>query len=132
MKDRVRRRWLQGVAIAAGLVLLVIGVRFALVPRSAARFFGLDTPAPPAHLHYVIAVRDIWLALIVIVLAGLREWRSLALWLGLGALACFADAAIVVHATGWMHAIVFHTACGLICFGMAVLCWREWGRSAPR
>lgn len=128
MKDRVRRRWLQGLAIATGLVLLLIGLRFAIVPRSAARFFGLDTPSTPAHLHYVVAVRDIWLALLVIVLAGLREWRALALWLGFGAFACFTDAAIVAHATGWMRAIVFHIACGLFCLGLATFCWRETSR----
>jgi hypothetical protein len=125
MKPRVRRRWLQGLAIAAGLALGAIGLRFGLVPRSAARFFGLDTPAAPAHLHYVVAVRDLWLALLVLALAALREWRALALWLGLAALACLADAAIVVAATGWIRAILFHVVSGLICLVLAIACWRE-------
>jgi len=125
LKPRIRRRWLQGLAIATGLVLGLIGLRFGLVPRSAARFFGLDTPAAPAHVHYVVAVRDLWLALLVIALAVLREWRALALWLGLAALACLADAAIVLQATGWMRAILFHVVSGLICLGLAIACWRE-------
>ncbi len=125
MKDRVRQRWLQGYVIVVGLVLLAIGLRFAVVPRSAARFFGLDTPAAPAHLHYVVAGRDIWLALILIGFAWWREWRSAALWLGLGAAVCFADAAIVAHATGWPRAIAFHVACGAFCAGGAIACWQE-------
>lgn len=126
MKDRVRRRWLQGFTIVVGLVLLVIGLRFALVPRSAARFFGLDTPAAaPAHLHYVVALRDIWLALIIIGLAWWHQWCSAALWLGLGAMVCFADAVIVAHATGWPRAIAFHVVCGLFCAGGAIACCLE-------
>lgn len=125
MKAHVRRRWLQGLAIVTGIVLGVIGVRFGLVPRSAARFFGLDTPASPAHLHHVVAVRDLWLAALVIALAMLREWRALALWLGLAAMACFADAMIVADATGWARSIAFHLASGVFCLGLAAGCWRE-------
>jgi hypothetical protein len=125
MKPHIRRRWLRGLAIATGLVLGVIGLRFGLVPRSAARFFGLDTPAAPAHVHYVVAVRDLWLALLVVALAALREWRALALWLGLAAMACLADAVIVSQATGWLRAILFHLTCGLICLALAIACWRE-------
>ncbi len=125
MKAHVRRLWLQGLAIAAGVALGVIGMRFGLVPRSAARFFGLDTPASPAHLHQVVAVRDLWLAALVVALAGLREWRALALWLGLAAMACFADAMIVADATGWARSILFHLASGLFCMGLAIGCWRE-------
>lgn len=125
MKAHVRRRWLQGLAIATGLALGIIGLRFGIVPRSAARFFGLDTPASPAHLHQVVAVRDLWLAALVIAMAVLREWRGLALWLAFGAMVCFADALIVADATGWLRSIVFHVAAGLFCSGLAYGCWRE-------
>jgi hypothetical protein len=125
MKAHVRRRWLQGLAIATGLVLGAIGLRFGFVPRSAARFFGLDTPASPAHLHQVVAVRDLWLGALLIALAVLREWRAVALWLGLASLACFSDALIVADATGWMRSILFHMAAGVFCMGLAVGCWRE-------
>ena len=130
MKDHVRRRWLQGLAIAAGLALALIGVRFALVPRSAARFFGIDTPAgAPAHLHYVIAPRDIWLGLIIIALALWRDWRGLALWLGLGAIVCFADAFIIAHATAWIGPLLFHVASGIYCTTLGLACWREHNRA---
>ncbi len=133
MKTHVRRRWLQGLAIVTGIVLGVIGLRFGIVPRAAARFFGLDTPASPAHLHYVVAVRDLWLAALVIALALLREWRALALWLGFGAMVCFADALIVMDATAWTRSIVFHVASGMFCLGLAIGCWREAARqSAPQ
>ena len=125
MKDHVRSRWLQGLAIAAGLVLTLVGVRFGLVPRTAARFFGIDTPAAPAHLHYVIAVRDIWLGLLIVAFAFLRDWRALALWLGLGAAVCFADALIVARATGWIGPMAFHVASGIYCAALGMACWRE-------
>jgi hypothetical protein len=132
MKDHVRRQWLQGLAIAAGVVLALIGVRFGLVPRSAARFFGIDTPSSPAHLHYVIALRDVWLGLIIVMLALWRDWRGLALWLGLGAIVCFADALIIAHATGWISSILFHVASGIYCAALGIACWLEHtrGRSA--
>lgn len=126
MKDHVRRRWLQGLAIAAGVALALIGVRFGLVSRSAARFFGIDTPpGAPAHLHYVIALRDVWLGLIIVALALWRDWRGLALWLGLGAVVCFADALIIAHATAWIGSILFHVASGIYCATLGVACWRE-------
>lgn len=131
MKDHVRRRWLQGLAIAAGAALAFIGVRFGLVPRSAARFFGIDTPASaPTHLHYVVALRDIWLGLIIVALALWRDWRSLALWLGLGAVVCFADALIVAHATAWIGSILFHVASGIYCAVLGIACWREHARKS--
>jgi hypothetical protein len=129
MKDHVRRRWLQGLAIAAGLALALIGVRFALVPRSAARFFGIDTPTAPADLHYVVALRDIWLGLIIVVLALWRDWRAVALWLGLGAVVCFADALIIAHATAWIGPMLFHVASGIYCTTLGLACWREHSRA---
>jgi hypothetical protein len=131
MKDHVRRRWLQGLAIAAGLALMLIGVRFALAPRSAARFFGLDTPSTPAHLHYVIAVRDIWLGLLVIAFAVCRDWRPLALWLAFGAVVCFADVLIVANATAWIGPMLFHTSSGTYCAVLGAACWRESRQSTP-
>lgn len=125
MKEHVRRRWLQGLVIAAGLALTLIGVRFGLVPRAAARFFGIDAPAAPAHLHYVIALRDIWLGLLIVAFAVLRDWRALALWLAFGTIVCFADAVIVANATGWVGPMFFHTASGLYCAALGLACWRE-------
>ncbi len=129
MKDRIRRRWLQGLAIAAGVALSLIGVRFGLMPRSAAHFFGIDTPYDPTHLHYVIAVRDIWLGALIIAFALLQDWRALALWLGLGAVICFADVLIVANATAWIGSLLFHTASGIYCAALGLACWREHTRT---
>jgi len=130
MKDHIRRRWLQGLAIAAGVALAFIGVRFGLVPRSATRFFGIDAPASPAHLHYVIALRDIWLGLLLIVVALLCDWRSMALWLAFGAAVCFADAVIVAKATAWTGPLFFHVMSGIYCAALAIMCWGEARRAA--
>jgi hypothetical protein len=123
--------WISGLAIATGVVLLAIGVRFLLVPVDAADFFGIEQPQSPHHLHYVIGVRDLWLGLILIGLGWWREWRALTLTVGLAALVCFADAAIVARATGWAEAIAFHCASGVFCAGLAWACWQRTRQSGP-
>lgn len=123
-------RWLIALPVAAGLALLLIGIRFLTVPHQAARFFGLGAPAGPFDLHQVIALRDLWLALLLIGLALLREWRALSLCLALGALVCAGDAMIVMQSGGQSSskpsAIAFHLASGVYC---GVLAWLTHRRS---
>ncbi len=119
----VRERWVMGLAIAAGVALLVIGIRFLVVPEQAARFFGLSRPPGAFDLHHVVALRDLWLALILMALAALREWRALAICLALGALVCFGDSVIVASSSGNPAAIGFHLASGLYCGALAVAAW---------
>jgi hypothetical protein len=111
-------------AALIGAVLLIIGVRFLLVPHQAARFFGIAPGAGSADLHYVIGIRDIWLAAIIIVLAALSDWRGLTIWLGLGVLVCVADAAIAAHSSGKATAVAFHLASGIFCGALGLACWR--------
>lgn len=118
------RRALRILAALIGAVLFLIGIRFLLVPHQAARFFGIAPGAGSVELHYVIGVRDIWLAAIVLVLAALSDWRGLAIWLGLGVFVCSADAAIAAHSSGKAMAVAFHLASGLFCGALAVACWR--------
>ncbi len=128
-KLRAPERWLIALSVAAGLALLVIGVRFLTVPHQAARFFGIGASPGPFDLHHVIALRDLWLALLLIGLALLREWRALALCLGLGALVCVGDALIVMQSSGHSSsrsgAIAFHLASGLYCGVVAWLVGRR-------
>ena len=72
-----------------------------------------------------MALRDIWLALALIGLALLREWRALALLLGLGAIVCFADSAIAAASSGRAISIAFHAASGAYCAGLAYAVWRQ-------
>ena len=121
-------RWLSGLSMTTGAVLLVIGMRFLLTPEDAADFFGLEQPTTPHHLHYVVALRDLWIAGILIGLGLWREWRPLALTLGLAAVVCFADAVVVTRATGWPEPVAFHSVSGVFCAGLAVACWRRFIR----
>lgn len=123
---RAADRWVIGLAIAAGVALLAIGIRFLAVPHQAARFFGLSNPPGPFELHHIVALRDLWLALMLIGLAILREWRALGLCLGLGAMVCAGDAAIVMASSARPSAVAFHLASGLYC---AVLAWAAWRRA---
>lgn len=118
------RRWAIGLAVAAGVVLAVIGARFLHVPNHAARTFGLSNPPGPFDLHRIVGVRDLWLAGLLIGLVLLRQWRGLALCLGLGALVCFADAAIVAGSSGAGWAIAFHVGSGFYCAVAGALAWK--------
>ena len=115
--------------IIGGVLLSVIGIRYLLTPESAARTFGV--PGRPAgyELHYIIGLRNLWLGLLAVALAALREWRALALWFALGAIVCFADGSIAASSTGRLPQVAFHFGCGLACIGLAAGCWRL-GRQA--
>lgn len=110
--------------ILAGILLAAIGIRYFVVPESAARTFGV--PGRPAgyELYYIIGLRNVWLGLLAVAFAALREWRALALWFALGTVVCFADAAIAASSTGRMPQIAFHVACGCACVALAIFCWR--------
>jgi hypothetical protein len=115
-------------AALTAVVLLVIGFRFLLVPHQASRFFGLapSTTSESLDLHYVVGLRDIWLAAILAVLTALQDWRGLAIWLGFGVLVCAGDAVIVGYSSGKPFPIAFHLASGLFCAILATACWREY------
>ena len=114
-------------AALTGVVLLVIGIRFLIVPHQASRFFGITAAVAPgsADLHYVIGFRDIWLAAIVIVLSALKDWRGLAIWMGLGALVCMGDAAIAAQSSAKVFPVAFHLASGFFCAALAAACLRQ-------
>ena len=118
-------RYLLGVCLLGGVLLTVIGVRYLLLPEQAARTFGL--PAHPAghELYAIIGVRNVWLGLLAIGFAALRQWRALALWFALGALVCFADAMIVAGARGPLPAFAFHIGSGLCCLALLPAVWRR-------
>lgn len=121
---RRRERRLMMACAVVGLTLVVIGIRFHFLPDRARSFFGLPAAEALAGLHSVVAIRDVWLGLLAIGLAAMHEWRALALWLGLGMLVCFADAALVAAAGGKVPAITFHTVSGLFCGALAIATWR--------
>ena len=132
MTRSTRSVLIQCLAALTGLVLLVIGIRFLLVPQKAAQFFGIAPAAADAAiaLSYVIGLRDIWLALLVLVLSAVEDWRGLALWLGLGAAVCLGDAAIAASSSGRPLSVGFHLASGLYCGVLALTCWRQHGAQA--
>lgn len=123
-----KTRHLVWLGVFAGLVLTGIGVRFMADPRAAQHTFGLAKGLLERELHAVVGVRDVWLGGLAVLLAVLKEWRALALWLALGAVVCIADAAIVAASTGKWWAIAFHLGSAVFCGWLAVACWRAWTR----
>lgn len=111
-------------AVATGVVLSLIGIRFLLQPEAAATFFGIDRRDPGFAPHAAIALRDLWLGLLVIAFALLKDWRAVALWLGLATLVCFGDAVIAMTSSGRWVSVAFHGASGLFCGILATLAWR--------
>src|SRR5262245_50781198 len=127
MSSRLRargKRALLALGLLGGLLLTVIGIRYLVVPRSAAHSFGV--PAHPAgfELHYIIGLRNLWLGSLAAALALLREWRALALWFAGAVAVCLSDALIAATSTGAIPQVAFHLACGLASSALAVLCWR--------
>jgi hypothetical protein len=116
--------------LLGGILLTVIGVRYLMVPEQAARTFGV--PGRPAgfELHYIIGLRNVWLGLLAMALALLREWRGLALWFTGAVAVCFADGLIAATSTGAIPQVTFHFGCGIASTVLAVLCWRA-ARKSP-
>jgi hypothetical protein len=121
--ERRRQRWIAAVCLVGGILLTVIGIRYFLVPQSAARTFGV--PGRPAgfELHYIVGLRNVWLGLLAIAFAALREWRALALWLAAATVVCFADGFIAATSTGGVPQVAFHLGCGVASAVLAALCW---------
>ncbi len=125
-----KHRHLMWLGVFAGLLLVVIGGRFLIDPRSAQSTFGLAKGGLVHELHAIVGLRDLWLGSIAIILASLKEWRALTVWFGLGAVVCVADSAIVAATTGKLWAIAFHVGSGVFCGWLALACWRAHRRAA--
>lgn len=121
---------LRVLAVFAGVLLAVIGVRFLLDPVQAQRTFGLGKGEVGRALHSAVGLRDLWLALLALAFAWLKNWQGLALWFSIGALVCFGDAAIVAGAGARWPYIAFHVGSGVVCAGLAIVAWRSGGRTS--
>ena len=131
-RDSRQARLLLTICALGGVLLLVIGIRYLLLPQSAARTFGVPGRPSGYELHYITGLRNIWLGALAIAFAALREWRALALWFAMGTVVCFADATIAATSTAWTAAVAFHVAGGTACIALAVLTWKAASRSKRR
>ena len=125
-----KERWVLAVCLLAGALLTLIGIRYLLIPRAAAITFGV--PGRPAgyELHYIIGLRNVWLGLLAIGFALLRQWLALTLWFGMGTLVCLADAVIVGVSTGKPAQLAFHIGSGIVCLIMTLVIVRIARREA--
>jgi hypothetical protein len=111
-------------SIATGAVLCAIGLRFLVLPEIAAEFFGIDQRMPGIAPHAAIALRDLWLGLLLITFAVFQKWQEIAIWLGIGALVCLGDASIAMMSSGRWVSVSFHVASGVFCAWLAIAAWR--------
>jgi hypothetical protein len=118
--------------VFGGTLLTIIGIRYFIVPESAAYTFGLAEPPTGYEMHYIIALRNVWLGLLAIAFVLFRQWYALALWFGMGVFVCFADAAIAASSSGGTAQVAFHMSSGVLCAGLAVLLGRIAGLAAIR
>lgn len=121
---RRTEHWVLAVCALGGALLTVIGIRYYLMPEQAAVTFGVPRRPAGYELYTIIALRNVWLGLLAIGFALLRQWRALALWFAIGTIVCFADAAIAASSTGRLPQIAFHVMCGFACVGLAAATWR--------
>jgi hypothetical protein len=119
-----RERWILAICLLGGVLLTVIGIRYFLVPESAAYTFGVADRPAGYELHYIIGLRNAWLGLLAIGLAALRQWRALALWFGMGTVVCFADAGIAAASSGRLPQIAFHVVSGIACLALTFVILR--------
>ena len=117
--------WILGTCIAGGVLLAVIGIRYLLVPESAARTFGVPGRPTGYELYYIVGLRNLWLGLLAVAFAALRQWRALMLWFALATIVCFADAAIAATSTGRVPQVAFHIGCGVVSALLAVVLRRR-------
>ena len=125
-------RWVLAVCLLGGALLTLIGIRYFLSPEGAARTFGISATPTGHEFHYIIALRNVWLGLLAVAFAVLRDWRALTLWFGLGAIVCFADAAIAASSTGRVPQVAFHVGSGVACILLAALAGRRWRKTVDR
>ena len=130
MKDGRSDRLVLGLCLLGGALLTLIGIRYFLVPQSAARTFGVSGRPAGFELHYIIGLRNVWLGLLAAVFAALREWRALALWFTAAVVVCFADGMIASSSTGGAPQVAFHFGCGIASAVLAALCWRASRRTS--
>lgn len=114
---RVKR--VRAFGVFVGFVMVLIGVRFAMVPESASFTFGVAFPANNYELHDIIAARDVWVGFMVLAFALFQEWRSLSIWFLGAAFVCMYDATIVNASTANDWAIAFHLSSGVLCLALA-------------
>jgi hypothetical protein len=129
-KER-RARWLLlNICLLGAALLTFIGIRYFVVPYAAARTFGVPGRPTGFELHYIVGLRNVWLGLLGIALALMREWRALALWFAGAVVVCFSDAFIAAKSVGGLAQIAFHTSCGFASIVLALMCWRTARRAA--
>jgi uncharacterized protein DUF4267 len=134
-RDRRSRRIVLAICLAGGALLTLIGIRYFLVPQSAARTFGVLDRSGGFELHYIVGLRNVWLGLLAVAFATQREWRALALWFTAAVVVCFADGLIAATSTGRVPQVAFHLGCGIASVVLAALCWRAstaGGAAGPR
>ncbi len=128
--DEARAKRVIWLSVFGGGLLALIGFRFIVVPQSAALTFGLAPDFSGYEMHYIVALRDIWLGGLAIAFALLREWRALALWFIGAAGCCFLDSGIVAASSANPYAMAFHIGSGVFCVLLARAAWALAGQKA--
>ena len=83
-----------------------------LAAGGGAHFRRAGPPGRVLSSTHIIGLSNVWLGLLAIACANVRQWRALALWFAIGTIVCFADAAIAASAERTAAAIAFHVGCG--------------------
>jgi hypothetical protein len=84
-------------SILTGLLLLLIGARFFLVPEPATAAFGIHVSTNGDHsFQYIKGIRDIFTGSILLLLLFTKEWRALGFALLLGCIIPTVDFLIVL------------------------------------
>jgi hypothetical protein len=109
-------------SIVTGLLLLLIGARFFLVPEPATTAFGIQVSANGDHsFQFIKGIRDLFTGSIVLLLLFTKEFRALGFVLLLGSIIPTADFLIVLTRPQFETSHLYaHLSAILICLPLGI------------
>ena len=109
-------------SIVTGLLLLLIGARFFLVPVPATTAFGINVSTNGDHsFQYIKGIRDIFTGSMVLLLLFSKEWRALGFALLLGCTIPTVDFLIVLTRPQFdVNHLYAHLSALVICIPLGI------------
>jgi hypothetical protein len=109
-------------SVLTGLLLLLIGARFFLVPEPATTAFGINVSTNGDHsFHYIKGIRDIFTGSIILLLLFTKELRALGFALLLGCIIPVVDFLIVLTRPEFdVNHLYAHLSALVICIPLGV------------
>lgn len=106
-----------GLTLITGILLIIIGVRFFLVPQEAELAFGIKTATGADYsFHYIKGIRDLSVGMVTLIMLFARTQRGLGILLLTMTLVPLTDFLIVLNTPGHLTARLYpHLTAVVLC-----------------